>query len=176
MPWVVSRSLGSIPRGEPAELKRLSCRPRRHQRPVRPQCLIIMLILLCVVTISATGAFGRIARAGYPARLTIEAASTTIVIEAIRPSAMVAPVTVSDRPRAIPGRNPVMTATPRLPKGSIPLAACGACTGWWATAAMRPYLRAIDPIGYSPIILICLLGGMVLFWYLRRCSQARVKA
>jgi hypothetical protein len=80
-----------------------------------------------------------------------------------------------------------MTATPRLPKGSSPgcgtspraaiaAAACGAFAGWWAQAVVRPYLRAIDPVGYSPIILICLLGGMVLFWYLRRCSQARVRA
>ena len=160
----------------------------------------------------------------------------TIVIEAIRPSTVFAPVAGPDRPRAIPGRNRVMTATPRaergdrqaagglppqteppgvfatevlgtcheltpgleernhpsrvaavarlvlpcanprLTKGSIASAACGAFAGWWATAVMRPSLRAIDPIGYSPIILICLLGGMVLFWYLRRCSQARVKA
>ena len=100
----------------------------------------------------------------------------TIVIEAIRPAPVFAPVAVPDRPRAIPERNQVMTATPRLPKGSIASAACGAFVGWWATAVMRPFLRAIDPIGYSPIILICLLGGMVLFWYLRRCSQARVRA
>jgi hypothetical protein len=100
----------------------------------------------------------------------------TIVIESIRPSTVFTSVAVPDRPRVIPGRNQVMTATPRLPKGSIAAAACGAFAGWWAQAVVRPYLRAIDPIGYSPIILICLLGGMVLFWYLRRCSQARVRA
>jgi hypothetical protein len=64
-----------------------------------------------------------------------------------------------------------MTATSRLPKGNIVWAACGALVGWGATVVMRPYLRAIDPIGYSPIILICLLGGMVLFWYLLRCYK-----
>jgi hypothetical protein len=69
-----------------------------------------------------------------------------------------------------------MTATPRLPKGSIALAACGAFAGWWATNVIRPSLRAIDPTGYSPMILVCLLGGMVLFWYLRRNCQARVRA
>ena len=110
-------------------------------------------------------------RAGYRANLTSETASMTIVIEAIRPSTVFAPVAVPDGPRAIFGRNQFMTATPSLPKGSIAWAACGAFAGWWATVVMRPYLRAIDPIGYSPIILICLLGGMVLFWYLRRCFK-----
>jgi hypothetical protein len=190
------------------------------------------------VTLKGSPEIGRFRgpRAGYPARLTIEAAPMTIVIGAIRPSTVFAPVAVPDRPRAIPGRNRVVTATPsaehgnrqaagglppqteppgvfatevlgtcheltpglearnqpsrvaavarlvlpcanpRLTKGSIAAAACGAFAGWWATAVMRPYLRAIDPVGYSPVILICLLGGMVLFWYLHRCSQARVRA
>jgi hypothetical protein len=110
-------------------------------------------------------------RAEYRASLTREAASRTFVIEAIRPGTVFAPVAVPYRLRAIPGRNQVMTATPRLPKGSVTAAACGAFVGWWATAVMRPYLRAIDPTGYSPIILICLFGGMVLFWYLHRCFK-----
>ena len=41
----------------------------------------------------------------------------TIVIEAIRPSTVFAPVAGPDRPRAIPGRNRVMTATPRAERG-----------------------------------------------------------
>ena len=52
-----------------------------------------------------------------------------------------------------------MIATTRLPKRSITPAVCGAFAGWWATAVVRPSLRAIDPTGCSPMILVFLLGG-----------------
>jgi hypothetical protein len=100
----------------------------------------------------------------------------TIVIEEIRPSAMFRSGDSTRSSTSNPREESSYDRYSCLPKGSIALAACGAFAGWWTTAVMRPYLRAIDPTGYSPIILICLLGGMVLFWYLRRCSQARVKA
>jgi hypothetical protein len=61
-----------------------------------------------------------------------------------------------------------MAALPRHLIENTASAAIGALAGWSITVAMMPYLRAIDPIGYTPILLIGVLGGVVLFRYIRR--------
>ena len=43
----------------------------------------------------------------------------------------------------------------------------GAVVGGTAVALALPYLRRVDPLGLTPVILISLLGGFVLGWYLR---------
>jgi hypothetical protein len=52
----------------------------------------------------------------------------------------------------------------------------GAPAGWGIAAAIMPSLRSVDPIGYSPIALIVLLGGAALTWYLLGRSRPRVEA
>lgn len=49
----------------------------------------------------------------------------------------------------------------------VALAAAGAVTGGVVTTAMMPYIRQADPLGLSPIVLISILGGGALGWYLR---------
>jgi hypothetical protein len=47
------------------------------------------------------------------------------------------------------------------------LAAAGAITGGLAVTAAMPYIRQADPLGLTPVILISILGGFALGWYIR---------
>ena len=50
---------------------------------------------------------------------------------------------------------------------AIAHAVCGAIIGGIAVTALLPYLRQVDPYGLSPVVLISLMGGTALGWYLR---------
>jgi hypothetical protein len=43
----------------------------------------------------------------------------------------------------------------------------GAIFGGMVVTALLPILRHIDPLGLSPIVLISVIGGGALGWYLR---------
>jgi hypothetical protein len=43
----------------------------------------------------------------------------------------------------------------------------GAVVGGLSVKAVMPTLRAIDPIGITPVVLIATAGVAVLWWYLR---------
>jgi hypothetical protein len=49
----------------------------------------------------------------------------------------------------------------------IGLGLAGAITGWLVITAAMPHLRRIDPLGFSPVVLITILGVAALGWYLR---------
>ena len=56
------------------------------------------------------------------------------------------------------GRNGVRVAA---------VSAVGAGLGAAGTTLAVPYLRQLDPLGLSPVVLISLAGGFVLGWYCR---------
>ena len=60
-----------------------------------------------------------------------------------------------------------MKPTLRRPLVAVALTLAGAVTGGLITVAIAPYLREVDPLGISPVVLISVLGGFALGWYLR---------
>ena len=48
----------------------------------------------------------------------------------------------------------------------------GAGAGAVATVCALPYLRQIDPLGLTPVVLVSLVGGFVLGWYVRARSNS----
>ena len=50
---------------------------------------------------------------------------------------------------------------------SVAFALAGAVTGGLGATLAMPLIRQIDPLGLSPIILISVVGGIALGWYLR---------
>ena len=50
---------------------------------------------------------------------------------------------------------------------SVAFALAGAVTGWLGVTTAMPLIRQADPLGLSPIILISVMGGIALGWYLR---------
>jgi hypothetical protein len=61
----------------------------------------------------------------------------------------------------------MMKPTLRRSLVAVALALAGALTGGLITVAAAPYLRQVDPLGISPVVLISVLGGFALGWYLR---------
>jgi len=57
-------------------------------------------------------------------------------------------------------------------KRGVAASVFGAVLGTVGTIAALPYLRQIDPLGLSPVILISLMGGFVLGWYVRGKAAA----
>ena len=64
-----------------------------------------------------------------------------------------------------------MESTRRRTRTAVALALAGAATGWFLAATAMPYLRQVDPLGISPVVLISVLGGCALGWYLRGRTQ-----
>lgn len=56
---------------------------------------------------------------------------------------------------------------------SVAFAIAGAITGWIGVTAAMPFIRQVDPLGLSPVILICVMGGIALGWYLRGRAELR---
>src|SRR5262249_54585851 len=61
----------------------------------------------------------------------------------------------------------VMAPTVLRTRAAVALSLAGAVTGWLITAAAVPYLRQVDPLGLSPVVLISAAGRYALGWYLR---------
>jgi hypothetical protein len=59
---------------------------------------------------------------------------------------------------------------------AIRSAAIGLAVGGVGTQVLMPVIRRADPIGLTPIVVICCLGGAALGWYVRRCASARPDA
>jgi hypothetical protein len=57
---------------------------------------------------------------------------------------------------------------------SIAFAVTGAITGWLGVTAAMPLIRQVDPLGLSPVILMCVTGGVALGWYLRGRAEPSV--
>ena len=65
-----------------------------------------------------------------------------------------------------------MDSTRRRTRTAVALALAGAATGWLIATTAMPYLRQVDPLGLTPVVLVSVLGGYVLGWYLRgRCRR-----
>lgn len=60
--------------------------------------------------------------------------------------------------------------------GDIAATTLGALAGGLGTRALMPHLRAVDPLGYSPIVLIVAIGVGVLGLYLRGRLRPRATA
>ena len=55
----------------------------------------------------------------------------------------------------------------------VSVAFAGAVTGWLGVTTAMPLIRQVDPLGLSPIILISVMGGIALGWYLRGRGEPR---
>jgi hypothetical protein len=55
----------------------------------------------------------------------------------------------------------------RRARTAFALALAGAVTGGIITRAAMPYIKQIDPLGILPVVLISVLGGFALGWFLR---------
>ena len=56
---------------------------------------------------------------------------------------------------------------------SVAFAVAGAITGWIGVTTAMPLIRQVDPFGLSPVILISVMGGIALGWYLRGRAELR---
>lgn len=50
---------------------------------------------------------------------------------------------------------------------SVAFALAGLVTGLIGTTAAMPLIRQVNPLGLTPVVLISVMGGLVLGWYLR---------
>jgi hypothetical protein len=60
-----------------------------------------------------------------------------------------------------------MKPTLQKPLVAIALMLAGGITGGLIVLAAAPYLRQVDPLGIFPVVLISVMGGFALGWYLR---------
>ena len=66
-----------------------------------------------------------------------------------------------------------MTSSLRRVGVAVAFTLAGAVTGWLGVTTAMPLLRQVDRFGLSPIILISVIGGIVLGWYLRHRAEPR---
>jgi hypothetical protein len=50
---------------------------------------------------------------------------------------------------------------------SVAFALAGAVTGWLGVTTAMPLIRQVDPFGLWVVVLISVMGGIALGWYLR---------
>ena len=55
---------------------------------------------------------------------------------------------------------------------AVAMILAGTGLGAAVTILALPYLRRVDPLGLSPVVLISLAGGFVLGWYIRGTTAA----